>query len=108
MSYNGWSNYETWNCNLWLDNDEGCYSMIREWAEECCKDADTRDEAEADLAERIEQLIDDEFTPELPASMASDLLRAAMGEIDYREIAEHHIADVWDEVKDDDNDEVNE
>ena len=25
MAYNGWSNYETWNVKLWLDNDEGLY-----------------------------------------------------------------------------------
>jgi hypothetical protein len=24
-TYNGWSNYATWNVNLWLDNDEGFY-----------------------------------------------------------------------------------
>jgi hypothetical protein len=25
MAYNGWTNYETWNVNLWIDNDEGTY-----------------------------------------------------------------------------------
>lgn len=25
MSYNGWTNYETWNAVLWIDNDEGIY-----------------------------------------------------------------------------------
>ena len=26
-SYNGWSNYETWNVALWLQNDFGFYSI---------------------------------------------------------------------------------
>ena len=25
MSYNGWTNYETWNVALWMDNDETSY-----------------------------------------------------------------------------------
>ena len=25
MAYNGWSNYETWNVDLWLDNEEPLY-----------------------------------------------------------------------------------
>ena len=28
--YNGWKNYETWNCALWLGNDEGLYNLARE------------------------------------------------------------------------------
>ena len=32
-TYNGWTNYETWNVALWLQNDEGWYSVL-EQAEE--------------------------------------------------------------------------
>ena len=28
-SYNGWTNYETWNVALWLQNDEVMYNMAR-------------------------------------------------------------------------------
>ena len=26
--YNAWSNYETWNFKLWLDNDQDVYNYI--------------------------------------------------------------------------------
>ncbi len=29
-TYNGWSNYETWNVALWIQNDYGFYSIARE------------------------------------------------------------------------------
>lgn len=28
--YNGWSNFETWNANLWLTNDQGMYERSQE------------------------------------------------------------------------------
>ncbi len=32
-TFNGWTNYETWNVALWLGNDEGLYEMAKGWAE---------------------------------------------------------------------------
>ena len=32
-TYNGWTNYQTWNVALWLGNDEGLYEMARHWAD---------------------------------------------------------------------------
>jgi len=29
MSCNGWTNYETWNVALWMDNDETSYTYAR-------------------------------------------------------------------------------
>ena len=33
QSYNGWTNYETWNVSLWLQNDEGLYNLALEYAQ---------------------------------------------------------------------------
>ena len=33
QSYNGWTNYSTWNVALWLQNDQGLYELARMYKE---------------------------------------------------------------------------
>ncbi|KKK52158.1 hypothetical protein LCGC14_3107720, partial [marine sediment metagenome] len=93
MSYNGWSNYETWNVALWLDNDQGTQDMLREWAEEVWKDAEetpylTREQyATRTLADQIEEYIEENNPLAGEASMYSDILTANLHEVNWGEIA---------------------
>ena len=80
--YNGWTNYETWNVNLWLSNDEPTYRYCVDLAEEFPN--------EAELAERLEEFAM-VFKPELEASMFSDMLNASLREVNWREIAEAYL-----------------
>lgn len=105
--YNGWLNYETWCVSLWLGNDEGRYRAVTEQAADFYRDAPDQADREGwatiKLAGYIQESIEDE-NPCTGASVFSDLMSAALGEVDWYEIAEHYIADV-DKSEDEDGDE---
>ena len=84
--YNGWSNYETWVCKLWLDNDEMSAQNMAEHA----SDALARGGAHH-LSRYIKDSVE-EMAPELDG-MYSDLLTAAISEVNFYEIAESYIED---------------
>ncbi len=99
-SYNGWSNYETWNVALWIDNEQGNYNHWRSEAQDCWDNASprqatlTREERAAyDLADRLKSQFEED-APDLGASCWSDLLSAALSEVDWDEIAEHYMDEV--------------
>ena len=95
--YNGWSNYETWNVALWLDNDPSEYA--KELAEDILKDAigETEQERRVDatntLADHLEAF-HEEHMPDMPPSVYSDLLSASLRGVYWYEIAEHYIDDL--------------
>ena len=77
MTYQGWTNYETWCADYWLkkhgkSDDYHEYKIFRA------------------LIERIHDDIYD-VVPSLDGGPADDLLGAAISQINIREIAEHYL-----------------
>jgi hypothetical protein len=94
--YNGWTNYETWNVKLWIDNEQGSSEYWAEAATEAWDEAEykrtyqsqTRKEsASCILADHLKNEFE-EAQPEV-TGMWADLLNAAMSEVNWYEIAEN-------------------
>lgn len=97
MTYNGWTNYETWVTALWIDNEEWSYRDNRYLAEEYGLEGLDN----GSLAEAIKNWVDEIMIPEIPASLATDLIGAALSEVNWQEIAESHREDLEEDFEDD-------
>jgi hypothetical protein len=102
--YNGWSNWETWNCNLWYEHlddmaqeifdyivEELQASNIEEFTEQCKK------QFVHDMYLSIENMIHDEkemFLGKNKNCFFADLVNASLRVISYGEIALKY----WDSV----------
>ena len=97
-SYNGWTNYETWVVNLWLDGDEGSYRHLRAMAQEAWANAEadrtfTRlERATLDLMAALKDE-HEETQPEVTGVWA-DLMGAALSEVNWHEIASNRMGEV--------------
>lgn len=89
--YNGWTNYGTWNVKLWLDNEPYTSQEMEEMAKRAIQDQRKQDYRTAGglLADALKDWVNDEFIPDLGASMAADLLGSAIGSVNWYEIAEN-------------------
>lgn len=104
--YNGWSNYETWVTKLWMDNEEDSYRYWQERSQEIYNEAEPDEftkleRARLTLADVLKEKHEEaaERTGVPTTGVFSDLLSAAMSEIDWREIAESLLNDVEQEAE---------
>lgn len=81
MTYNGWTNHETWCVNLWLSNDEWAYDECRSLIARSTTDYDARQV----LREYTEQLV---LGDNPGASLATDLLISSLESVDWQEIVD--------------------
>ena len=86
-TYNGWSTYETWLVNLWIQNDEDLYSQLHDMV----VTVDTLFAAK----EILVAWMDNEYDLFLEAAGAAhgglfpDLLKGALSEVNWYEIAKN-------------------
>jgi hypothetical protein len=98
-TYNGWSNYPTWNAALWLGNEEGSSRYCDETAQEAYNDAKADDtftrieNAAFVLSEQIKALFEsDECLPE--SGWMADAVNSYLGAVNWHESAESYFENV--------------
>lgn len=75
-SYNGWTNWSTWNVELWLDNDEGLYREKQRFIRLSYREID---------GDAVRQYCIEVFptgTPDMQGQIE-------MGSVDWDQLAEH-------------------
>ena len=100
--YNGWTNYETWLVNLWIDNEEGAQRYWRYEAQDAYEHpisnqfiASRLDRVRITLADRLKDQFQEQASDLVGVTCVwADLLGAALLAVNWREIAEHMIADL--------------
>ena len=95
--YNGWTNYETWLCNLWFENYD--FTDLMHMFDGCEDKGDILNVIEDVIKNDVEDYVMAELRSSDTSGFIQDMLNSAIQEIDYRDIAEHYVDDVADELE---------
>lgn len=95
--YNGWANYETWLLNLWFDNFT---DIFKEMTDEGDFDAMDKDDILIFIRDYIKEYVYEcVYETQSHGGFVDDMINASLGSVDFREIAEHYIDDILDDLK---------
>lgn len=83
-TYNGWSTYETWLVNLWIQNDEHLYAALHADVVDADSLFDAREILKAWVDNEYDMYIEDHGH-----GLFQDLLKGALDEVDWYEIAKN-------------------
>jgi hypothetical protein len=125
QGYNGWTNYETWSVALIINNDQGTQAEMEERVRASMRQApldyelqeykvgDVEEHVRWDVAQTLRSWFVDELQPELDelpggpwSYLWSQLLGAALSEVDWDDLAESFVRgvrerDAYEEVTED-------
>ncbi len=100
--YNGWTNYETWLVNLWLDNDASTYAYWLEQAQQQLSDTENckqvaggiwtlEQSAKYHLSNQISVEVSESIESD-SGTLAYDLMQSALQAVDWDAIAASRLA----------------
>lgn len=92
-TYNGWTNYETWLCKLWLDNDGELEYFERDARRMLDNGNDTDSIVDAIAGELSLSWHERAYEQLEGIGFLSDLVASALGAVNYREIASAIVGD---------------
>jgi len=93
--YKGWTNYETWNAALWVDNDQWFTEEAQRLFDEAKGTADKRiNDVTPYMAEIIEAQFDQGLEDQPVSGWIADAVNSYLGEVDWQEIAGHFMSEV--------------
>jgi hypothetical protein len=92
--YNGWTNRETWATALHLNNDEGLYKTVQDWAVSNWEEQEDEAEAVTVLAESIEDFVTELVETDWDGVKFMRYDIGSLWRVNWREIAQSFISEM--------------